>query len=225
MKMNELPIWEKPREKMMRDGVASLSTAEVIAVILRTGSRRKSAVELAGDVLALDRRGLRYLAECSPEELMKVPGLGSAKACEILAALELGKRLASLPPEERPCVRCSDDIAAMFMEKLRYEKKEHFICLLINARGEIIEEREISIGDLTSSASHPREVFAGAVKRSAGSVAFIHNHPSGNEEPSPADIETTKRLVQAGELLGIPVIDHIIIGDGTYMSMKARGIL
>ena len=225
MKLNELPVWEKPREKMLRDGVQSLSTAEVIAVVLRTGTQKKSAIELATEVLSMDRRGLRHLAECTPEELCSVHGLGEAKACELLAAIELGKRLASQPPEHGPLIRKPEDIAGIFMEKLRYEKREHFKCLLVNARGEVIEENEISVGDLTSSTSHPREVFHGAIRRSAGSVAFVHNHPSGNPEPSPADIETTRRLVDAGQLLGIPVIDHIIIGDGEYVSMKGRGLL
>lgn len=225
MNMNELSIWEKPREKMLREGVEALSTAEVIAIILRTGTREKSAIELANELLSIDRRGLRYLADCSPEELKQINGLGDAKACELLAALELGKRLATMPQESRDVIRCSDDLANIFMERLRYETKEHFKCLLINSRGEIIGENEISVGDLTSSPSHPREVFINAIRRSAGSVAFVHNHPSGDPEPSPGDIESTRRLVEAGELLGIPVIDHIIIGDGIYVSMKGRGML
>lgn len=225
MNMNEMPFWEKPREKMMKYGVESLSTAEVLAIILRTGTREKSAVELAVELLSLNKGGLRYLAECSVEELREINGLGDAKICELMAAIELGRRFASLPAQERPQIKCSDDIAEMFMERLRYKKKEYFKCLLINARGEIIEESDVSIGDLTSSSSHPREVFTNAVRRSAGSVAFVHNHPSGNPEPSPADIEQTKRLCEVGRLLGIPVIDHIIIGDGRYVSMKYLGYL
>lgn len=225
MKMNEMPFWEKPREKMMKFGADSLSTAEVLAIILRTGTKEKSAVELAVELLSMDKGGLRYLAECSPEELRRVKGLGDAKICELMAALELGRRMAALPAQERAHIRCSDDIAEMFMERLRYKKKEYFICLLINARGEIIEENDVSIGDLTSSSSHPREVFANAVRRSAGSIVFVHNHPSGNPEPSPADIEQTKRLCQVGTLLGIPVIDHVIIGDGYYRSMKNLGYM
>jgi len=223
MKLNQLPAGEKPREKLLRDGPESLSTVEVLAVILGTGTRSKSVIEVAGEVLGMNERGLRYLAECSPEELMKVSGLGGAKACVLIAALELGKRLSCLPPEERVRIKCPDDIAQLFLERLRYEKKEHFKCLLINSRGEILEEREVSLGDLTSSPSHPREVFSPAVRRSAGSVAFVHNHPSGDPEPSAADIESTRRLVEAGKLLGIPVIDHIIIGDGSYVSMKSLG--
>ena len=225
MKMNQFPAGEKPREKLLRDGPESLSTVEVLAVILGTGTRSKSVMELAGEVLALDARGLRYLAECSPEDLMQVSGLGDAKVCVLMAALELGKRLSCLPAEERARIKCPEDIANLFLERLRYEKKEHFKCLLINSRGEILEENEVSIGDLNSSASHPREVFSPALRRSAGSVAFVHNHPSGDPSPSDADIDSTRRLVEAGNLLGIPVIDHIIIGDGTYASMKGLGYI
>ena len=225
MRMNQLPVGEKPREKLLRDGPEGLSTVEVLAVILGTGTQSKSVMDLASEVLAMDARGLRYLAECSPEELKKVSGMGEAKVCMLMAALELGKRLSCLPAEERVRIKCPDDIANLFLERLRYEKKEHFKCLLINSRGEILEEHEVSIGDLNSSASHPREVFSPAVRRSAGSVAFVHNHPSGDPSPSDADIDSTRRLVEAGNLLGIPVIDHIIIGDGTYISMKGLGYI
>lgn len=225
MRVNQMPAGEKPREKLLRDGPEGLSTVEVLAVILGTGTRSKSVMDLAGDVLAMDARGLRYLAECSPEELKKISGMGDAKVCVLMAALELGKRLSCLPAEERVRIKCSADIANLFMERLRYEKKEHFKCLLINSRGEILEENEVSVGDLNSSASHPREVFSPAVRRSAGSVAFVHNHPSGDPEPSAADINSTRRLVEVGELLGIPVIDHIIIGDGSYVSMKGLGYI
>ena len=225
MRMNQLPSGEKPREKLLRDGPEKLSTVEVLAVILGTGTRSKSVIDLAGEVLAMDERGLRYLAECSPEELMEVAGMGTAKVCVLMAALELGKRLSSLPAEDRVRIKCPGDIANLFLERLRYEKKEHFKCLLINSRGEILEENEISIGDLNSSTSHPREAFGAAVRRSAGSVAFVHNHPSGDPQPSEADIDSTRRLVEAGHLLGIPVIDHIIIGDGTYVSMKDLGYI
>ena len=225
MRMNQLPTGEKPREKLLRDGPETLSTVEVLAVILGTGTRSKSVMDLAGEVLAMDPRGLRYLAECSPEDLKEVSGMGDAKVCMLMAALELGKRLSCLPAEERVRIKCPEDIANLFLERLRYETKEHFKCLLINSRGEILEENEVSIGDLNSSASHPREVFSPAVRRSAGSVAFIHNHPSGDPTPSDADIDSTRRLVEAGNLLGIPVIDHIIIGDGTYVSMKGLGYI
>lgn len=225
MKIRELPIWEKPREKLLREGSESLSSTELIAVILRTGTTEKSAMGLASEVLSIDKRGIKHLADISPEELKAIKGMGDAKVCQLLAAVELGKRIATAMPEKLDRIACSDDIAGIYMEKLRYEKKEHFRCLLISAKGDIIEDREVSIGDLTSSQTHPREVFVAAVRRSAGSVAFVHNHPSGDPTPSPADVETTRRLMDAGAILGIPVIDHIIIGDGRYISMKAEGII
>lgn len=225
MKIREMPDWEMPREKLLHYGSSSLSTAELLAIIIRTGSSDKSAVELAHELMALDKNGLRYLVDCAPEELMRVKGMGLAKACQVIAAVELGKRIAATPPLLRETITGSVDIAEIFMEKLRYEKKEHFICLMLNSKGEILEETEVSIGDLSSSVTHPREVFARAIKRSAGSVAFVHNHPSGTPQPSQADIDTTKRLIEVGNLVGIPVIDHIIIGDGEFISMKAQGII
>jgi len=224
MKIRELPEWEMPREKLLRYGKQKLSAAELLAILLRTGSAERSAVDLANELLSLDKKGLRFIAECTPEELSKVKGIGEAKACQVLAAIELGRRIASAPQHRNACIRSSGDIADLFMEKLRYEKKEHFICLLLNSKGEILEETEVSVGDLNSSQTHPREVFTKAVRRSAASVAFVHNHPSGDPTLSQADMDATERLVQSGELLGIPVIDHIIIGDGYYVSMKAEGI-
>lgn len=225
MNIKELPDGEKPREKLLKEGSGKLSTTEILAVLISSGTKEKSAVEIAGQILSLDKRGVRFLAECSPEELGKIKGMGKAKICTVLAAVELGKRIASSPVPERSIIRSSQDIADIFMEKMRYYKKEHFISLMINAKGEIIEETEVSIGDLCSSSTHPREVFVNAVKRSAGSVVFLHNHPSGDPMPSQTDIDTTRKLMDAGAILGIPVLDHIIIGDGTYVSMKARGLM
>lgn len=225
MNIRQLPDEEKPREKLMKEGSSRLSTTEILAVLIGSGTKDISAVELAGQILSLDKRGVRFLAECSPEELGRIKGMGQAKICTVLAAVELGRRIATAPVPERNTIRSSGDIADIFMEKMRYYKKEHFISLMINAKGEIIEETEVSIGDLCSSTTHPREVFVNAVKRSAGSVVFLHNHPSGDPSPSETDIQTTRRLVEAGEILGIPVLDHIIIGDGIYVSLKARGLM
>lgn len=225
MNIRKLPQDERPREKLLREGKEKLSTAEILSIIIGSGTKEKSALEIAGEIITMDSRGIAFLGECRPEEIMSVKGMGRAKACEILAAVELGKRIAAAPRNERRLIRCSADIADMVMEKMRYYKKEHFVTLLINSKGEVIEESEISIGDLCSSATHPREVFVEAVRRSAGSVVFIHNHPSGDPEASEVDISTTKRLIEAGQILGIPVLDHIIIGDGRYISMKAKGLI
>lgn len=225
MNIRELPAEERPREKLLRAGKENLSTAEILAILLRNGTREKSALDLASEILTISSEGIGYLAECRPEELAGIPGIGIAKSCEILAAVELGKRIASRPAAKRSRITSAQDIAALFMERMRYYKKEHFISLMLNAKGEIIEEARISVGDLCSSTTHPREVFVDAVRRSAGSVVFLHNHPSGDPEPSEADVDTTLRLMEAGTILGIPVLDHIVIGDGCYVSMKARGLI
>lgn len=225
MNIRQLPDEEKPREKLLREGKEKLSTAEILAILIRSGTKEKSAVEVAAELMTLENRGIAFLGECRPEEIMRVKGIGQAKACEILAAVELGKRIAAAPRQKRNIITSSSDIAGILMEKMRYYKKEHFVSILINAKGEIIEETEISIGDLCSSTTHPREVFVDAVRRSAGSVVFVHNHPSGDPSASDTDIKTTKRLIEAGRILGIPVLDHIIIGDGRYISMKAKGLI
>ncbi len=225
MNIRRLPDSEKPREKLLKEGRENLSNTEILAILIGSGTGSRSSLDLASEVIALDAGGIRFLAECRPEEIKKVKGIGEARACAILAAAELGKRIAAVPREEMVRIERSSDVASIFMEKMRYYKKEHFVSLLINVKGEIIEEVEVSVGDLCSSTTHPREVFIDAVRRSAGSVIFIHNHPSGDPKPSEADIETTKRLAEAGEILGIPVLDHIVIGDGCYISMRAQGMM
>ena len=225
MNIRKLPEEERPREKLLRTGKENLSTAEILAILLRSGTKEKSALELASELMTVSVEGIGFLAECRPEELAKIRGIGLAKACEILAAVELGRRIASRPSAKRTSITSAQDIAQIFMERMRYYKKEHFVSLMLNAKGEIIEEAKISVGDLCSSTTHPREVFVDAVRRSAGSVVFLHNHPSGDPEPSQTDVETTLRLMEAGNILGIPVLDHIVIGDGCYVSMKARGMI
>ena len=225
MKIMEIPHQERPREKLMKCGRASLSNAELLAIIIGSGTKNKSSMELAMDVLARDSKGIGYLAECTPEELMKFDGIGYAKTCELIAAVELGRRVSSLPIAERTRITSSEDVSNYFMNKMRYYNREHFISLLLNVKGEIIEEVEVSVGDLNTSVTHPREVFAQAIRRSAGSIIFVHNHPSGDPNPSQEDINATNRMVQVGELMGIPVLDHIIIGDGRYISMKSCGYM
>lgn len=225
MNMKRLPLEERPREKLLFNGKEALSSAELLAILLRTGTKEKSVLEIAQEILALDENGILFLEECSPEELSKIKGLGGAKACQILAAIELGKRVATHPRKVRDEIANPDDIVQLFMEKMRYYKKEYFKVLLVNAKGKIMEEQDISVGDLCSTLIHPREVFCQAVKRSAASVLFVHNHPSGDPAPSQQDLETTRRLIEAAKILGIQVLDHIIIGDGTYISLKSKGLM
>lgn len=225
MKIKRLPDEERPREKLLAQGKEVLNNTELLAILLRTGTKEKSALELAHEIIAFNDDGLPGLCDNTPEELSHIRGVGKAKACQILAAIELGKRVATYPRKERPSIGRPDDIVGLFMEKMRYYKKEHFCTLLLDTKGKIIEEVEVSVGDLNSAPVHPREVFKQAVKRSAAAVVLIHNHPSGDPSPSKEDLDMTVRLTESANILGINIIDHIIIGDGTYTSMKSEGLM
>lgn len=223
MKIREMTVSERPREKMVLYGRETLTNSELLAVLLKTGTKEHGVLHLAEKVL--NAGGLRNLAECSLEELTAFEGIGEAKACVLHAAIELGRRIATAEVLTGGTVGSVEDVVDIFMEKLRYMQKEVFEVLLLNAKGHIIARENVSVGDLCSSVVHPRETFKSAIKRSAAAVIFIHNHPSGDPTPSDDDVTMTKRLIEAGNILGISVLDHIIIGDGTYISMKAKGII
>lgn len=225
MQIKGLPTEERPREKLLYQGKESLSNGELLAILLRSGTREKSALELAGEIISMTEDGILYLEECSPEELAAVKGIGTAKACQILAAVELGKRVSTCPRRQKSVIGSPGDIVRLVMEKMRYYKKEHFCVMLLDTKGKIIEETEVSVGDLNSAMIHPREVFIQAIRRSAAAVVLIHNHPSGDPSPSREDIETTHRLMESAMILGINILDHIIIGDGVYTSMKSEGLM
>lgn len=225
MTIKELPENERPREKMIRLGREQLTNAELLALLLGTGSPGLSSINLAEKLLALDQDGILHLANCSIEELSSLKGIGTGKASKLMAAIELGKRMATMPRIDRTRIESTQDVVQIFMEEMRYHKKEYFNVLLLNAKGGLLSVQTVAIGDLSSSIVHPREAFTEAVKRSAAAVIFLHNHPSGNPKPSPQDIEVTKRLMETGKILGIHVLDHIVIGDGTYVSMKEKGII
>ena len=218
-----MPEEERPREKLLQKGVKALSDSELLAVLLRTGRSGISAVQLADQVLTLRPQGLGYLAECLPEELQSVSGIGQAKACQIVAALELGRRIATAPREKRPRIQSSDEAASLVMEDMRYLPQETFRALLLNVRGQVISQSQISVGTLNMSMANPREVFRDAVRKNAAAVIVVHNHPSGDPAPSREDIQTTRRLAETGEILGIPLWDHVIIGDGIYVSLREEG--
>lgn len=225
MQIKSLPKNERPVEKALKYGIEALSNAELLALILHTGTRSKSAIGLAEDVLAQYSDGISGIATAEPEELTKINGIGEIKACSILAAVELGKRIAITPADNEICLESSESVAKLFMEKLRYEKKEHFKSILVNTKGGIITIDDVSVGELSSTVVHPREVFTMAVRKSASAIIFVHNHPSGDPTPSKEDIITTKRLIDSGKLLGIRVLDHIIIGNGRYSSLKDMELL
>jgi DNA repair protein RadC len=220
--LRDMPVSDRPRERMMQVGPGALSNAELLALLLRTGSAEESVMSLACRVLN-QCDGLRGLKSASFEELTAIKGIGPAKALLIMAGLELGKRMSSSLPLERIIVRSPKDVAGVMMEELRYHTQEHFVCLYLNTKNHIIGRETIFIGSLNSSIVHPREVYKEAIRRSSASVICLHNHPSGDPAPSREDIEVTRRLQEAGRILGIELLDHIIIGDGQFYSLKEKG--
>lgn len=223
--IKELPETERPREKMYENGAESLSNEELIAVIIRTGSRQESAVELSKRVISRDNRGLVYLRDTTMQELMEINGIGKCKASQILAAIEIGKRINYQTAAEKIKINQPSTVADLFMDEMRYLQKEHFRIILLDTKNQIIAMEEISIGTLNASIVHPRDVFKIAIKRNSNSIILIHNHPSGDPTPSKEDINITNRLLEVGELIGIKVLDHIIIGDMDYISLKEKNII
>lgn len=218
-----MPITMRPREKMLNQGEASLSESELLAIILGMGTKNMTAIELA-NALLIKYKNLRTLKEASLDELTKQRGIGLAKAVQIKAAFELGKRVA-ISSQNKNYIKSPDDVKNMVMEEMRYFDREHFRAIYLDRKGGLITMKDISIGSLNSSIVHPREVFKTAVKNSAASIILVHNHPSGDPSPSNEDIEVTKRLIDAGDLMGIPILDHIIIGDNIYTSLKAKNLI
>lgn len=222
--IKEIPEEDRPRERLLKHGAQTLATADLLAILLRSGNREESAVRLA-ERLLLAHRGLSGLGRVAPREMVKLKGIGLVKAVTIAAALELGKRLRDLKSEQRPVIHNSRDVSNHMMPLLRYEQKEKFYLLPLSTKNHVLDEREIFIGSLNASIVHPRELFREALSYAAAAVILVHNHPSGDPAPSREDIEATRRLAQAGNLLEIPVLDHVIIGDGKYVSMKDQGII
>ena len=225
LKIKNLPDSERPREKLLALGAGSLSSAELLSVLIGSGTRQMSALQLANALLSREKQGIGAFSRYSPEEFMELEGIGPARACVLSAAVEFGRRIASSGPAERPKVRNPEDIAKLNMEEMRRLPKEIFRVAMLNAKSELIMQEDVSVGSITSSVSHPREVFSTAIKRGAYAVILLHNHPSGDPTPSDADIRTTKILKDAGKLLGIEVVDHILIGDGRYTSFKENDLL
>ena len=222
--IKEMPEEMRPRERMLRNGPEALTDVELIAILLRSGTPTSTALELAAQLLARFE-GIRGLMAAGIEELQEVKGIGPAKAIEVRAALELGRRVAAAPAAERPVIRTPDDAAAVVMENFRHLDREHFGVLVLNTKHQVLAHERVSVGTLNSSSVHPREVFKNAVRRNAAALVLVHNHPSGDPTPSRQDIELTRRLVEAGQIMGIEILDHIIVGDNKYTSFKAEGLL
>ncbi len=215
--INDLPIIEKPREKLIKYGPEKLLNKELLAIILRTGKKGKNAIELAASIL--DKTHFK-LPEISITELQKMDGLGPAKASEIVAAIELGKRL--FLNKQHELIMSPHDVWKS-MHDINSSKKEHFVIFFLDSRNQEIKREIISVGTVNTSLVHPREVFEPAVRYSAVNIVFAHNHPTGILEPSIADIEITKRLIAASKILGIDVIDHVLTSNKWFYSMKEKG--
>ncbi|GFR34896.1 RadC family protein [Thermobrachium celere] len=224
IRIKDIPIEERPRERLIKYGESALSNAELLAIILRTGTKSESALDLAKKILS-KYGGITFLANSSVFELSKIRGIGFAKACQIKACIELGKRLNSFKGQEKVKITCPEDVALLVMDEMRFLTKEHFRVIFLNTKNYVIQVKDISIGSLNSSIVHPREVFLEAIKQSSASIILCHNHPSGDPNPSSEDINITKRLIDAGKILGIEVLDHLIIGDGKYISLKEKNII
>ncbi|MEA4883095.1 MAG: DNA repair protein RadC [Clostridia bacterium] len=222
--IREMPVGERPMERLLEYGLGAVSTGELIAIIIRCGRPGESAVDVASRLLA-ERGGTRGLATASMLELLSVPGIGVVRAGQIQAAIELGRRVLLCEGESRPEIGGPGDAAGILMPAMRYLEKEEFRAIFLDTRNRIVDTAVISVGTLNSSIVHPREVFRAAIRAASAGVIVAHNHPSGDPSPSPEDIAITKRLVRAGSLIGIEVIDHLIIGDNIYFSFKEKGLL
>jgi DNA repair protein RadC len=221
--IKELPVDERPRERLVQFGANALSSAELLAILLRTGTPEMTAVQLAQHLLT-SMGSLRAIASAKPSELAQVKGIGLAKAAQLLAAVELGRRIALEAMGEQPAITRPEDVYALLHHQLRDEKQEHVILLLLNTKNRVIQQSTLTKGTLDASLLHPREVFREAIRHSASSIILAHNHPSGDPTPSSEDIQMTNRLHQAGQLLGIDLLDHVILGDGRWVSLKAQGV-
>ncbi len=222
--IHDLPVSERPRERLQKFGVEALSAQEILALLLGRGIAGESVMMTAQRLLS-QFGNLRGIAGASIEELSQVRGIGLAKAAQIKAAFELANRLEGYPESDKKLpVKTPDEVVSLVRGKLRGKKKEHFLVLLLDTRGQLIKFSEVSVGSLDTSIVHPREVFKEAISASAASVIFVHNHPSGDPQPSEDDIKLTERLAQAGEIVGIDVLDHIIICDKKYLSLKREGL-
>lgn len=222
--IKDIPQDERPRERFVLNGPQSLSNHELIAILLRTGTKDESVLQLANRLIT-HFEGLRLLKDASLDEITAIKGIGSAKAIQLLAAVEIGRRISTLTYDDRYTIRSPEDGANYVMHDMRFLSQEHFVCLYLNTKNQVLHKKTIFIGSLNASIVHPREVFKEAFRRSAASIICIHNHPSGDPTPSREDIEVTKRLAESGKIIGIEVLDHLIIGENKFVSLKEKGYL
>jgi DNA repair protein RadC len=222
--MRDLSPHDRPREKFLRHGASALGDNELVALVLGSGCRRMSALSAANELLAV-RGGLHGLLRSSCDELALVAGIGPARAVQIAAAMELGRRTLSHAPDARIQVRTPRDVAAYLMPAYGSRAVEHFGVVLLDSKHRVLRTTVLAVGGLNTTAVQPREVFREAAIGAAAAIVIFHNHPSGDPSPSPDDVELTRRLVAAGTLMGIDIVDHVIVGDVRYCSFKEMGRL
>lgn len=224
IKMKDVPKSERPRERLLQYGESHMSNQELLAILLGSGTKKESVMDLSNRLL-MHFEGLKLLSDATIEELTAIRGIGEAKGVIMLAALELGRRIQQYKPDERYVIRSPEDGADYVMEEMRSLNQEHLVALFLNTKNQVIHRQTIFIGSLNASIVHPREIFREAVKRSAASVVCAHNHPSGDPAPSQEDIHVTRRLVEAGKIIGIELLDHLVIGNNRFISLKEKGYL
>src|SRR5512145_1945497 len=223
VRIQDIPEEERHRERLIRNGPESLSNAELLGIVLRTGSKEENVVSLCSRILS--EYSIKQLSLANVSRLMQVHGVGEAKAAQIAAVFELSRRLETFVEEPKRKICSPKDVYTLMYPKMREQKKERFITLYLDTKNQILKEEVVSIGSLNASIVHPREVFKSALMESSASVIMVHNHPSGDPSPSREDIMVTEKLVEGGKLLGIDILDHIIIGDGRYVSLKDEGFV
>ncbi|QGU94909.1 DNA repair protein RadC [Clostridium bovifaecis] len=224
LKIMDLPESERPRERLLKYGADVLSNNELLAIILRTGTPKENAINLSSRILN-QSGGLNGLLGLLPEEIMSLKGIGKAKASQIIAIGELAKRFKAYKSGDIYIIKQPKDAVSLVMEEMRYFKEEHLRVIMMNTKNMVISIKDVSIGSLNSSIVHPREVFSEAIRRNSASIIICHNHPSGDPTPSKEDINVTERLKECGKLLGIDLLDHLIIGNGKYVSLKEKCIV
>jgi DNA repair protein RadC len=222
--IREWPVQERPRERLLADGASALASRELLAILIGSGREGASAVEIAGGLLRAADGSLRRLASSSPAELAAVQGIGPAVAARISSALELGRRLAREGPLERTRIRGPRDVYDLCAPSMRDLTQEEFRVLLVNTQHAVVREIVVTRGTLDASIVHPREVFRAAITESAAAMILVHNHPSGDPVPSAEDRDVTRQLAEAGRLIGIPVLDHVVVGDGRFVSFVEAGL-
>jgi DNA repair protein RadC len=221
--IHDLPDGERPRERLELYGAEALSTAELLAILLRIGNRKENALELATRML-IQLGGLNGLVRARFSEMSEIDGIGRAKAAQIKAGLEMGRRLLLTTPDERPQVGSPGDAANLLMVEMGYLEQEHLRVLLLDTKNRVLSSPTVYRGNVNTSVIRIAEVFREAVRQNCPAIIVAHNHPSGDPSPSPEDVNVTRQMVRAGELLDIQVLDHLIIGQGCYVSLKERGL-